>query len=113
MKPTIPTGIIPTKIFCHSLKASERRFLFKDPTVEALLKLVENRFFLNFGIGSGKSLLNYNTMTANIEPNWITTRNRLKKSAFFNASDFKRLFNNIICPVELTGSHSVTPCTIP
>ena len=67
-----------------------------------------NGFFLN---EKGKIFFQYKTTTAMIAPNCITTKN-----ISLNAGDIfscKNSSTNIICPVLLTGSHSVIPSIIP
>lgn len=70
--------------------------------------------FLAFGLfllEKGFSLLKYSINTANIDPNCMTTK---KVSInFFEPARCKNWSTKIICPVLLTGNHSVIPCTIP
>ena len=60
---------------------------------------------------NGQSLSKYSTTTAIIDPSWITTKNIFQNSGVM--SNDTNSFNKIICPVELTGSHSVMPSTMP
>ena len=59
----------------------------------------------------GQSWFQNRTTTARMAPSWITTKNISLKAS--EASICKNSSTSSMCPVELTGSHSVTPSTMP
>ena len=90
--PTRPEGMMETTTLAHNCQVSF--FSWEDLLGEKGLSLWKN-----------------STTTARIAPSWMTTSNMLLNSSdTFRATSSS---NRIRCPVELTGSHSVTPSTMP